>query len=270
MYSIDLVGSDLVIKNTKNPRVNNQFVVATIPQSSNDLTWAFTEDEKRVKLIANGVALTTTLFSEVKVSGVPCTSKADFISKMSVLSDFAGPVSAPSPYKVYTALLTQSGGDDLVYINYDDDPRPPLVIGTTYTIGDNSGGLDFTNIGAPNNEIGTSFVATGTEPNSWGFGYIAYNSGAPVVTVLENTIGNIYFTYDGLGYYFVLTQPEELFTGNKTVAFIGSAGDDAAAPAGGYLRITNTDRLIILTQDSSGADSNGMLLNTPIEIRVYN
>jgi hypothetical protein len=117
MYSIDLVGPDLVIKNTKNPRVNNQFVVATIPQSSNDLTWAFTEDERRVKLIANGVALTPTLFSEVKVSGVACTSKADFISKMSVLSDFAGPVSAPSPYKVYTAQILMGDGSATVFEN---------------------------------------------------------------------------------------------------------------------------------------------------------
>ena len=67
------------------------------------------------------------------------------------------------PYKVYTALLTQSGDNDEQVIN-----TGTLTIGVTYEINDNSPGMDFTNVGAPNNTVGTYFVATGTTPNSWG------------------------------------------------------------------------------------------------------
>lgn len=67
------------------------------------------------------------------------------------------------PYKVYTALLTQSGGDD-----ERDIDGGGLTIGVTYLILDNSGGADWTNVGSPNNEIGTYFVANEVNPNSWG------------------------------------------------------------------------------------------------------
>ena len=48
--------------------------------------------------------------------------------------------------------------------------------------------FDFTNVGAPNNSNGTSFVATATTPTAWGGGVLSYDVGAPVVTILENTI----------------------------------------------------------------------------------
>jgi hypothetical protein len=114
-------------------------------------------------------------------------------------------------YKVYTALLTQRGGDGMTSIGAGD-----LTIGVTYQIIDNAGsGWDFTNVGAPNNDIDTYFVATGTTPNSWGIdGQLDYNTGAPVVTVLENTIGNVWFTYDDLGNY--AARSSNLFLDNKT------------------------------------------------------
>ena len=50
------------------------------------------------------------------------------------------------PYKVYTALLTQSGGSGTSSLNDE-----PLTIGVTYLITDLGGsGWDFTNVGAPN------------------------------------------------------------------------------------------------------------------------
>ena len=91
------------------------------------------------------------------------------------------------PYKVYTALLTQSGGDNDTGVTGGD-----LTIGVTYKINVDDIDADFTNVGAPNNNLDTYFVATGTTPNSWGTnGSLRFNTGAPVVTVLENTIGNI-------------------------------------------------------------------------------
>ena len=170
------------------------------------------------------------------------------------------------PYKVYTALLTQTGGDDPQTIS-----AGTLVVGVTYEITNYQSGDDFTNIGAPLNETGIKFVATGTSPNVWtNNSELSYNNGAPVVTVLENTIGNINFQYSSIGNYTVNCEPNNFFLVGKTIGFIGSVGDDYAVPAYGYLRANGTDRFIILTQDSTLVDADAMLLNTPIEIRVYN
>jgi len=164
------------------------------------------------------------------------------------------------PYKVFTALLTQSGGDDTLYINGDE--AIPLTIGVTYTIVDNTG-LDVTNVGAPNNNIGTSFVATGTTPNSWGnivdgWSILTYNTGAPVATVLENTIGNVWFTYIGTGNY--LVNSDGLFITNKTyIDFGGFYGGE------NWISIYGNSSIIELV----GSNDN-ILQNTPIEIRVYN
>jgi hypothetical protein len=171
-------------------------------------------------------------------------------------------------YKVYTALLTQSGGSVIVDINYDDDPRAPIIIGTTYTIIDNAGGADFTNIGATNNEIGTSFVAIGVTPNSWGTGILRYNEGAPIVTVLENTIGNIWFTYLDVGQY--LVNCDGLFTADKTTVSINTLalgrGDGSVAS----IVYQGNSSLQIETGTLASIGIDGTLFNTPIEIRVYN
>ena len=100
-------------------------------------------------------------------------------------------------HKVFTPLLTQSGGDV-----GDNISSGNLTIGITYTIQDSSGNPDFTIVGSPNNLEGTSFIATGTTPD-WGYdaAALSFNQGAPVATVLENTIGNIWFTYDDVGVY---------------------------------------------------------------------
>jgi hypothetical protein len=174
-------------------------------------------------------------------------------------------------YKVYTALLTQSGGDNVAYIA-SDSPQP-LVIGVTYTITFNDGTGDFTNIGAPNNNVGTSFVATGTTPLSWGIPgnvEVTYNTGAPVATVLENTIGNIWFTYDSTGQYPV--NSNDLFIENKTTIDIDAYGQDGN-PAGGAFISTNTlfipSNFNILTT-KGGSAINDILLKSRLEIRVYN
>jgi len=170
------------------------------------------------------------------------------------------------PYKVYTALLTQSGGADVQYIY-----TGLLTIGVTYLINVNDVGGDFTNVGAPNNNVGTSFVATGTTPNSWGDNLnveLEYNTGAPVVTVLENTIGNIWFTYNVVGGYSIYSNG--LFTENKTTFSIILMGDELS---NGYLckgYIQEPNSCGIVTGDISASYDNVLNWKTPIEIRVYN
>lgn len=177
-------------------------------------------------------------------------------------------------YKVYTALLTQSGGDSPNLVI-----DLPLTIGVTYEIMDNDGGTaDFTNVGAPNNNVGTFFIATGTTPNSWGdnlLGQLQYNEGAPVATVLENTIGNIWFTYNDVGdYQLNLSDGINI---DKTFLYIGngpSGGGRLFFEEEGFKTITiydSTTIWIYVTLDGyTSGKINGRMDNTPIEIRVYN
>lgn len=168
-------------------------------------------------------------------------------------------------YKVYTALLTQSGGDD----PQEFVGSGTLTVGVTYLISDNASNPDFTNVGAPNNNVGTYFVATGITPNSWGEATLSYNTGAPVVTVLENTIGNIWFTYSSTGTYYC--NSNELFINNKVWSipynFTENSGDIGQSVRTQYQDSSN---ICILTNDKGLSSADEMLQNTPIEIRVYN
>ena len=91
---------------------------------------------------------------------------------------------------------------------------------------------------------------------------------APTAVVLENTIGNIVWSYNNIGVYTALSIGN--FTVNKTAVFISSQGF-----GGGYGLVTsvnnanNGNQITITTQNSIGG-VNGNLENTSIEIRVYN
>jgi|LakMenE01Jun11ns_1017448.scaffolds.fasta_scaffold9533039_2 hypothetical protein len=169
------------------------------------------------------------------------------------------------PYKVYTALLTQTGGDDPQTIS-----AGTLVVGVTYEITNYQSDDDFTNVGAPLNETGVKFVSTGTSPNVWtNNSELSYNNGAPEVTVLENTIGNIWFSYSDVGQY--LLNFNETFSVNKIYCQGHYLSED-----GGNFRVTslspsdNTSVLITTTVPVDFFIGNDILNNTPIEIRVYN
>jgi len=169
------------------------------------------------------------------------------------------------PYKVFTALLTQSGGSDM-----RGKDSGILTIGVTYQFANPSIGIDFSNVGAPNNNVGTYFIATGTTPNSWGEAeglgdtLVTYDLGAPTATVLENTIGNVWFTYGGVGQYFA--NSSGLFTINKTFFVSGFTSQT-------FLLSTNIDdnQIGLSAFDTLSASfDNNLLYNTPIEIRIYN
>ena len=166
-------------------------------------------------------------------------------------------------YKVYTALLTQSGGDDL-----NETDNIPLTIGVTYMIKQNSTLRgDFTNVGAPNNNDGTYFVATGTTPNEWGQDSVFYNTGAPVATVLENTIGNVWFTYDNVGVYSIFSSG--LFTSGKTFTINGPLNNANTSAWQVFYEPASTNQLYFILVDINGNNINDIGDNFPIEIRVY-
>ncbi len=167
-------------------------------------------------------------------------------------------------YKVFTALLTQTGPSDELLLS-----SGAVTIGVTYRISDASDG-DFSNVGAPNNEASTYFIAINNEvPNSYGSAQLIYNPGAPTAIILENTIGNIWFTYLTFGEYTV--NSNNLFIEDKTAVDI-----DAFSYANilSYSFISNEtifpENMININSQLSGGPSDSILAKNRIEIRVYN
>jgi hypothetical protein len=167
----------------------------------------------------------------------------------------------PTPsYKVFTALLTQSGGDDLKFMQGDGGGDiSSATKGTTVQIFANINNINYSSIGAPNSNVGTYFILTQdiTLSNLDNDTIFSLNIGAPVATVLENTIGNIWFTYNDVGNY--SANSDGLFTADKTYPLFGGyySGENWICSYGN----TNIIELI--------GSNNGSLYTIPIEIRVY-
>jgi hypothetical protein len=167
---------------------------------------------------------------------------------------------------VFSCLLTQDENP-----SEEELVQDPLTIGVTYRIVNDPEGIvgDFTNVGAPNNEDGTYFIATGEEPNSWGDSVLEWNTGAPVVQVLENDLGHVWFEFKGSG-EFIITSDNPIFTIGKT-AFIDSTsyqqdiGIVAISPAS-----LNDDNIPFITSLSEGSEQKLVVRPTFVEIRVYN
>ena len=85
--------------------------------------------------------------------------------------------------------------------------------------------------------------------------------------MLENTIGNIWFTYDVDGQYFCYSDIE--FELNKTFVITGKSSEGLVGNVYVEARV-ESGAVIINTGFINGAQINDQLGNTPIEIRVYN
>lgn len=178
------------------------------------------------------------------------------------------------PYKVFSALLTQSGEDDPLSID-----TGLLTIGVTYMINNSNIGMDFTNVGAPNNDINTYFIATGTTPNSWGTGgetnILNYNAGAPVATVIENTTGlNTWFRYIDTGNYVV--DFSEIITDRNIFVFINGGNYTNNPLTLVKSNFTYEENAVVINSFNDGSLSNDVLSDpdnyykTSLEIRIYN
>jgi hypothetical protein len=186
------------------------------------------------------------------------------------------------PYKVCTALLLQSlNGSGFDTINSGN-----TVIGVTYQIDASVAGDDFRDIGGPlitydSEFIDYYFLATGTTPTNWTNGTVLrFNTGAPTVIVLENTIGiEPFFRYLDIGTYkmeFYGLYPYGVGY-NKTAVFYTNRYDIQYLPLiqisqGSYE--TNEFNITASFSVSGGPFTAGQkydaILNGTIEIRVYN
>jgi|LakMenEpi03Aug12_release.lakeMendotaPanAssembly.Ray.scaffolds.fasta_scaffold103928_4 hypothetical protein len=173
---------------------------------------------------------------------------------------------ATPKYKVYTALLTQNGADDFLELS-----SGPVTKGVTYVIAIDSDG-DFTNVGAPNNNENTFFVAINNEtPTSYGSCVLNYNPGTPVANVLDNTIGNIWFTYLAVGVYSI--NSNGLFTSDQTTA-LTTFNDccDYSLIDKPFIAMNtfNTVDSVLISSAIDGVYTDNVIKHMTIEIRVYN
>lgn len=169
-------------------------------------------------------------------------------------------------YKVFTGLLTQLGGDDpQILVNVDNGN---IVPGVTYNITNYQIGDDFTNVGAPSNANGVSFIATGTDAINWaGTSELNYNNGTPVCTVLENTLGNVWFEYSNVGRYLLISN--NLFIIEKTFISIQSQGNDNDTTNLSSSYPATLSQINVLVNNSIGIPTNDSIYIS-FEVRIYN
>ena len=175
-------------------------------------------------------------------------------------------------YKLFSAIITQSNGDDPMNIN-----EGMLQKGVTYTvIGTGDGNEDFSNVGLPILYDGAIFIATeSADPINWDGAVLQYNAGAPVANIIENTIGNVWFRYEEKSHYTIVS--DSLFTAEKTLLNTYNPYYIPYAPERFTKIYTdyNDEGHIALNSkivDSSNSildEIDGLINNFLIEIRVY-
>lgn len=148
--------------------------------------------------------------------------------------------------------LTETGTSPVGYkfVGFENDNFSEKTLDTIIPIS-GGGGLNYTVYTALLNQSGTD---------------------APIATVLENTLsGPLGWTYSSPGVYRA-TLIGEFSNSNKVVVFINQAGGFYAVGSNVFIYTTayvyDNDQIEVITTLDSNL-SNGMLLVTPIEIRVY-
>ena len=174
--------------------------------------------------------------------------------------------SVTRPYKVYSALLFQEGEGAANQTSGD------LIIGARYRIDTYNTGDDFSNvanvISGVVNTTGCEFIATGTTPTDYSNESLLYDTSAPIATVLENTIGNVIWSYDDIGSYFA-----ELRGGNfdVTKTFINVTNGYYSNPYTIFGGVWEDDNTYLLVQSFDSSQTNTNIDGSAfIEIRVYN
>lgn len=146
-----------------------------------------------------------------------------------------------------------------------------LIEGGRYTITNADITADFTISGAPNNDVGTVFIANATPPD-WGvLGELSF-SGNPIVTILNNPLSDTYTSgYNDIGSYYLeglLDFPVDTFpklgADDYVDNVIRSQSDGSALLSKSYLWHKdnfNDKRILIKTMTGGGYDLEDDQLN---------
>jgi len=168
----------------------------------------------------------------------------------------------------YKFLLSQTGGDDP-----QTATSGSLTQGVTYEIVAFETGDNFIPSGAPNNTVGTKWIANGTAP-TWSNGSeLGWNGGAPILTeeLMLNTLDYDIWFEKSIDDGFQSVKSDDNFDDKTTIAFgstslLSDLGDPSTIIEGGR----NSNTLGIVTLSISGATpSNGALYNTWVHIIQY-
>jgi len=196
--------------------------------------------------------------------GFPKTNKLPQTASFAISALSASYSPNPKSYAVFTALLTQTGTDDFETISSGS-----LTKGVSYqVVGTGGGNEDFSNVGLSSFSDGAWFIATDNAyPNNWDGSSLGYNSGAPIAIVVENTIGTIWFSYEGTGTYGI--NSNNLFIENKTILF-NTPSTDPSSPLWLTTKWINSNQLYCTQFDGNGNATNSIPSAASIEVRVYN
>jgi hypothetical protein len=180
------------------------------------------------------------------------SAQANSIREVYTIEDIRG------GYKSFAGYFTA----DTVVVSYES-----LTIGDEYIIVDNSAGGDFTGVGAPNNDNGTIFTATGSDPN-WGG-----NPTAILVDLTQSKYG-IVSNFNSLGFEpeleaDLLSEPSKAIVGINFPYEVDYNKIFVNIPKFGELSLSYTvDQFFdIIIFDVYPAISKAF--NYPIEIRIY-
>ena len=233
--------------------IDNQNRTDSITQSRQSLiTGDFGTDSSVQKVRINGALQVS---DGTQSNGYVMTSDANGVASWQTNTPSLG-------YSVYIALLTEIAPNTSI--------SGSLVPGETYTIDTYNPTDDFSNvatvISGTINTTGCIFLATGDIPADWSNGSALTNSGAPVATVLQNTMGgDVVWSYIGLGAY-QATLPMGAGSNNQnTVTFINQTFFDGITA----IQTLASDGIRVYTADFMNVGLDSRLSVTSIEIRVY-
>ena len=172
-------------------------------------------------------------------------------------NDTTGNGTIVTPYKTINKAMTVGANNDEI-----------RVAGSTFTA--LSGTITATSNGSTtwNTSVNQTGILNYTDSLQ-----LIYNGGAPVVTVLENTIGNIWFTYNSTGQYYI--NSNGLFTINKTISYISPnfVYESFDLPYITHTNVSANEDIIVLKSFDNITPSNniiGFIGQYYLEIRVYN
>jgi len=163
----------------------------------------------------------------------------------------------------YKFLLSQTGGDDP-----QTATSGSLTQGVTYEIVAFESGDDFIPSGAPNNDVGTKWIANGVAP-TWSNGSeIGWNNGAPFIyaQISDYTSYPFWFNFQANGYF--TSDKDGGFDDTKTAYFINPQSDDPSEKQGSTRMKLAVGTIYFTSFDGNYADASGILDKTPVEITI--
>ena len=163
----------------------------------------------------------------------------------------------------YKFLLSQTGGDDP-----QTATSGSLTQGVTYEIVAFETGDDFTPSGAPNNDVGTKWIANNVAP-TWSNGSeIGWNGGAPFIyaQISDYTSYPFWFEWNSDGVYNLVKTGD--FDNTKTFYNMNFQSNDPSADFTYGARMKLNSGFIVFSSFDTNTPANDIIDKAPVEITI--